>query len=192
MRTDPSERRCNKPNCGNPAAASFTFRYETAEVWVGDLAEPHPSRYDLCHEHAEQLTAPRGWERTDERSAAVERLPFAAGAEQDAGRMAVGGGLASSRTSAGGRPGNRYAGLSAELPRLAAQVHASEGAGEGASERGVPPITSRGLWPRPAAPPDAGGVVLDFDRPRDRPDGDEDGDGPPPGGSESRRDPGPG
>lgn len=169
MRTDSPERRCDKPNCGKPAAANFTFRYETSEVWVGDLVEPHPSRYDLCHAHAEQLTAPRGWQLIDDRDATVERLPFAAGAEQHEGQMAVGGGSAASTgpPRSAGRPGNRYAGLSAQLPRLAAEVHAGEEPGEEPPADG-PPITSRELWP--VSPDAPGGVVLDFDGPRERRD----------------------
>lgn len=209
MRTDSPDQRCDKPNCGNPAAASFSFRYETGELWIGDLAEPHPSRYDLCHYHAEHLTAPRGWERIDERTASVERLPLAAEAgqaEREWGQVAVGGGSVSPGHGAGstGRPGNRYAALSAELPRLAAEVRANDEAADERREEGAaaPPITSRELSPMPADAPGAGGVVLDFDRPRERrdaaqaerqaadpgeevgdegPDGDDpDGDDPPP------------
>lgn len=184
MRTDSPEQRCDKPNCGDPAAASFSFRYDTGEVWIGDLAEPHPSRYDLCHYHAEHLTAPRGWERIDERTASVEHLPFAAETGQAWGQVAVGGGsvspggggggTVSSGAGSTGRPGNRYAALSAELPRLAAEVQASEEADDAASDseasRVGPPITSRELSPMPADAPGAGGVVLDFDRPRERRD----------------------
>lgn len=214
MRTDSPERRCDKPNCGNPAAASFSFRYDTGELWIGDLADPDPSRYDLCHDHAEQLTAPRGWERIDERSGTVERLPYAGAAESGWGQVAVGGGSVSSGNGAAGagRPGNRYAGLSADLPRLAAEVQASEEAGHDAhdtSEPGAPPITSRELSPMPADAPGTGGVVLDFDRSRERrgatgedpgaesapatgeDPGDEDDPGPAPDGGPPR-DPGPG
>lgn len=174
MRTDSPDQRCDKPNCGNPAAASFSFRYDTGELWIGDLAEPHPSHYDLCHYHAEHLTAPRGWERIDERTASVERLPRAAEAEPEWGQVAVGGGSVSPGRSAGdtGRPGNRYAALSAELPRLAAEVRANDEAADERREEGAsgPPITSRELSPMPADAPGAGGVVLDFDRPRERRD----------------------
>ncbi len=174
MRTDSPEQRCDKPNCGNPAAASFSFRYETGELWLGDLAEPHPSRYDLCHYHAEHLTAPRGWERIDERTGSVERLPLAADAEREWGQVAVGGGSVSPGRGAGdtGRPGNRYAALSAELPRLAAEVRANDEAADERREEGgsAPPVTSRELSPMPADAPGAGGVVLDFDRPRERRD----------------------
>lgn len=173
MRTDSPEQRCDKPNCGNPAAASFSFRYDTGEVWIGDLAEPHPSRYDLCHYHAEHLTAPRGWERIDERTASVEHLPFAAEAGREWGQVAVGGGSVSPGSGTG-RPGNRYAALSAELPRLAAEVQASDEADDAASDSDAsgigPPLTSRELSPMPADAPGAGGVVLDFDGPRERRD----------------------
>lgn len=206
MRTDSPQRRCDKPNCEEPAAASFSFRYETSEVWVCDLVEPHPSRYDLCTYHVEHLTAPRGWELIDERTASVERLPLAADVAEAWDQVAVGGGSVGSASRGGSdRPGNRYAALSAELPRLAAEVQASEDAGdEGAAGAVDAPITSRGLSPMPADAPGVGGVVLDFDGPRerrdaasaDRPASDDDGeavddgsDGPDPEGDEPPPDP---
>jgi hypothetical protein len=43
--------------------ATLTYVYRDSTAVLGPLAtyaEPHC--YDLCHSHAERLTAPRGWE----------------------------------------------------------------------------------------------------------------------------------
>jgi Protein of unknown function (DUF3499) len=56
-------RRCSRTACGRPAIATLTYVYADSTAVVGPLAayaEPHC--YDLCAEHAERLTAPRGWE----------------------------------------------------------------------------------------------------------------------------------
>jgi len=63
-------RTCSRTGCRWPAAASLSYRYDTREVWVLDLAEePHPALYDLCPHHADALTVMRGWARIDERNA---------------------------------------------------------------------------------------------------------------------------
>jgi hypothetical protein len=46
-----------------PAVATLTYVYADSTAVLGPLAtyaEPHC--YDLCAEHSERLTAPRGWE----------------------------------------------------------------------------------------------------------------------------------
>ena len=46
-----------------PAVATLTYVYSDSTAVLGPLAtyaEPHC--YDLCAEHSERLTAPRGWE----------------------------------------------------------------------------------------------------------------------------------
>jgi uncharacterized protein DUF3499 len=56
-------RRCSKTACGRAAVATLTYVYSDSTAVLGPLAlyaEPHC--YDLCAEHAERLTAPRGWE----------------------------------------------------------------------------------------------------------------------------------
>jgi hypothetical protein len=56
-------RRCSKTPCGRPAAATLTYVYADSTVVVGALSrrsEPHS--YDLCAQHAEAFTAPRGWD----------------------------------------------------------------------------------------------------------------------------------
>lgn len=56
-------RRCTRTACGRQAVATLTYVYSDSTAVLGPLAtyaEPHC--YDLCSEHAERLTAPRGWE----------------------------------------------------------------------------------------------------------------------------------
>ena len=56
-------RRCSRQACTRPATATLTYVYADSTAVLGPLAtyaEPHC--YDLCAEHAERLTAPRGWE----------------------------------------------------------------------------------------------------------------------------------
>ena len=56
-------RRCSKPSCTGVAVATLTYVYRDSTAVLGPLAtyaEPHC--YDLCHRHADRLTAPRGWE----------------------------------------------------------------------------------------------------------------------------------
>lgn len=137
---DNSLRSCRRPGCGWSATASLSFRYATSQVWLLDLSStPDPSLYDLCTAHADTLTVPRGWEKVDERTLAVE--------EGAAGRALI----APHRTAASepvaacrseGRR-NRYEGLSRELPRLAARLAAEPDA----DERRPAPIASRDLTP---------------------------------------------
>jgi Protein of unknown function (DUF3499) len=56
-------RRCSRTACGRAAVATLTYVYSDSTAVLGPLAtyaEPHC--YDLCAEHADRLTAPRGWE----------------------------------------------------------------------------------------------------------------------------------
>jgi hypothetical protein len=56
-------RRCSRNGCNRSAVATLTYVYRDSTAVLGPLAtyaEPHC--YDLCAEHAERLTAPRGWE----------------------------------------------------------------------------------------------------------------------------------
>ena len=56
-------RRCSRTACGRSAVATLTYVYSDSTAVLGPLAtyaEPHC--YDLCAQHAERLTAPRGWE----------------------------------------------------------------------------------------------------------------------------------
>jgi hypothetical protein len=56
-------RRCTRAGCTLPAVATLTYVYADSTAVLGPLAtyaEPHC--YDLCAEHSDRLTAPRGWE----------------------------------------------------------------------------------------------------------------------------------
>lgn len=56
-------RQCSRTACVQPAVATLTYVYADSTAVLGPLAtfaEPHS--YDLCAEHAERLTAPRGWD----------------------------------------------------------------------------------------------------------------------------------
>ena len=56
-------RGCSKTACARTAVATLTYVYADRAVVLGPLAtyaEPHT--YDLCAEHAERMTAPRGWD----------------------------------------------------------------------------------------------------------------------------------
>ncbi|MBA2454980.1 MAG: DUF3499 domain-containing protein [Nocardioidaceae bacterium] len=58
-----SLRRCSRTACRRAAVATLTYVYADSTAVLGPLAtyaEPHS--YDLCEEHAERLSAPRGWE----------------------------------------------------------------------------------------------------------------------------------
>lgn len=58
-----SSRRCSKTACGRAAVATLTYVYSDQTAVLGPLAtyaEPHA--YDLCDQHSERLSAPRGWE----------------------------------------------------------------------------------------------------------------------------------
>ena len=56
-------RRCSRTACDRSAVTTLTYVYADQTAVLGPLAtyaEPHA--YDLCDQHAERLSAPRGWE----------------------------------------------------------------------------------------------------------------------------------
>ncbi|WP_211877623.1 DUF3499 domain-containing protein [Pseudarthrobacter albicanus] len=56
-------RLCSRSACRNSAVATLTYVYADSTAVLGPLAtyaEPHC--YDLCGQHADSLTVPRGWE----------------------------------------------------------------------------------------------------------------------------------
>jgi len=56
-------RRCSRTACGRQAVATLTYVYADSTAVLGPLATYHePHCYDLCSEHSERLTAPRGWQ----------------------------------------------------------------------------------------------------------------------------------
>ncbi|WP_297084556.1 DUF3499 domain-containing protein [uncultured Demequina sp.] len=58
-----STRQCSRTTCDRPAAATLTYVYADSTVVVGQLAaQAEPHSYDLCAQHAERFSAPRGWD----------------------------------------------------------------------------------------------------------------------------------
>ncbi|AEI11638.1 MULTISPECIES: DUF3499 domain-containing protein [Cellulomonas] len=58
-----SVRQCSRTACDRPAVATLTYVYADSTAVLGPLAQhAEPHSYDLCVQHAERLTAPRGWE----------------------------------------------------------------------------------------------------------------------------------
>jgi hypothetical protein len=56
-------RRCSRTACDRVAIWTLTFVYADQTAVLGPLslhAEPHA--YDLCAQHGERLSAPRGWD----------------------------------------------------------------------------------------------------------------------------------
>ncbi len=66
-----TSRHCAKPTCDNLAAATLSYHYETATVWVEHLhAEGHPMTHDICLRHADGMVVPQGWALEDVRHSA--------------------------------------------------------------------------------------------------------------------------
>jgi Protein of unknown function (DUF3499) len=103
------ERVCQRAGCQRSASVTLSFRYDARQASLVDLTDQkHPAHYDLCGVHADVLIVPRGWERLDRRTQAPDPKPeidaFVRGIEEPA--------PAPPRL-------DRYAALTAELPRLA-------------------------------------------------------------------------
>lgn len=65
-------RQCARNGCGRPAVATLAYNYAQRSVWIDHVsAEAHPSTYDLCDQHADHLSVPRGWHLTDARARAL-------------------------------------------------------------------------------------------------------------------------
>ena len=161
-------RSCSRTGCRWPAAASLSFRYASREVWLLDLAESHPSLYDMCPHHADALVVPQGWATVDERTVReVVHEPSAAEIADRAAREREGASLGprAAPEPAAEAQVNRYADLARELPRIAAElagVGAGAGAGAGVSGRPAQHHTEpAGAWaphgapqpPQPSSPP---------------------------------------
>lgn len=85
-------RSCSRPSCRRPAVSTLTYVYADSTAVLGPLAtfaEPHS--YDLCEEHSQRLTAPRGWEvvRLEPDPSALEPSQDALQALADAVRSAA-------------------------------------------------------------------------------------------------------
>lgn len=57
------KRRCSRSACSGRAVATLTFVYADQMAVLGPLAlQATPGCYDLCAQHAQRLSVPRGWE----------------------------------------------------------------------------------------------------------------------------------
>jgi hypothetical protein len=144
MADNSAMRTCRKTACRWPAVASLSYRYDTRQVWLLDLADdPDPSLYDLCPHHADALVVPQGWDRVDQRTYTD---PVVEPAGRDLVRAPERTAEASREPVAVGAYGSsRYALLSQDLPRLAREVAAQERAEARAEAR---------AQPQPAAEPE--------------------------------------
>ena len=56
-------RSCSRAGCRRPATSTLTYAYRDSTAVLGPLAsQAEPHCYDLCQQHAQTLSAPRGWE----------------------------------------------------------------------------------------------------------------------------------
>jgi hypothetical protein len=138
------ERVCQRAGCQRSASFTLSFRYDARQASLVDLTDQkHPAHYDLCGPHADLLIVPKGWERLDRRSPAVNRKPeieaFVHGIEEAPRPPTL----------------DRYAALTAALPRLAEAcgLTASEDDGVAAAQqydRDYEPVPPRYRGAEPA------------------------------------------
>ena len=138
---------------------TLSFRYDARQASLADLsAEKDPAFYDLCVPHGDQLIVPRGWERLDRRTPRPAPEPEDSGHEGD------------------GTDGHldRYAALTAQLPRLAEAFGLTGPVDDTGVRHGPRPAGARGR-PRHHVTrdgqdgPDAGGRVHIPTPPQDAP-----------------------
>jgi len=134
---------CQRAGCQQSAMVTLSFRYDARQASLVDLlADKDPAYYDLCAFHADLLIVPKGWERLDRRTPPPEPEPD----------------VAAMPDAVDGDPRmDRYAALTAELPRLAEACgltpssEARAGAGRGTHQR-VERATAPALDPEPPTP----------------------------------------
>lgn len=65
-------RGCARPGCAAAARATLTFSYPDQRAVIDELGDvPVPEAYDLCEDHADRTTPPRGWAFLDRRRSAT-------------------------------------------------------------------------------------------------------------------------
>ncbi len=58
---------CRRPGCNREAIVSITYDAVARQVWLDQIVRAHPSGQPLCDDHAQRLSAPRGWVVLDRR-----------------------------------------------------------------------------------------------------------------------------
>lgn len=125
-----SDRVCQRAGCRTPACVTLTFHYDARQASLTDLVtDRHPTQYDLCAVHADVLIVPRGWERLDRRSPTAQTSVTT---EPPPAR----------RRTAAEPAVDRYAALTAQLPRLAAAFNAAMTARDAVDPSGAGDATS--------------------------------------------------
>ena len=67
MSARPGIRRCSKSNCSERAVATLSYNYGEQIASLTSLRQfQEPHTYDLCLEHSQRLTVPRGWQVSTE------------------------------------------------------------------------------------------------------------------------------
>lgn len=128
-------RSCIKTGCRWPAAATLSYRYASAEVWLSDLGDDHPATHDLCPHHADCLTVPKGWTLVDTRQPVeAPKEPSAAEIVERATRLREGvRSMLQAAPPEPPRPPSRYDALLDDLPSYAPE---DEDTGERIGEHG--------------------------------------------------------
>ena len=128
-------RSCIKTGCRWPAAATLSYRYASAEVWLSDLGDDHPATHALCPHHADCLTVPKGWTLVDTRQPVeAPKEPSAAEIVERATRLREGvRSMLQAAPPEPPRPPSRYDALLDDLPSYAPE---DEDTGERIGEHG--------------------------------------------------------
>lgn len=155
------ERVCQRAGCAQLASVTLSFRYDARQASLTDLsAQKHPADYDLCGAHADLMSVPRGWERLDRRTPASDPQPEPEGFWVEGSRRGGDGETAVGSSGLRGRafdgdtrrpaPVNRYAALTAALPRLAAALAAPDEGRDGPAAHSYEVVTdtmvAEGSW----------------------------------------------
>lgn len=61
-------RQCTRTCCTASATARLRYHYEVSTVWLDDVDPAERAPFELCTDHADALSVPRGWELDDRRS----------------------------------------------------------------------------------------------------------------------------
>ena len=61
-------RTCSRPLCSEPARAGIVYDATARLLTILDLYDAGTQAIPLCQQHADRLTAPVGWQTSDERT----------------------------------------------------------------------------------------------------------------------------
>lgn len=137
------DRICQRAGCRQAARVTLAFRYDARQASLVDLqVDKDPAHYDLCVDHADILIVPRGWERLDRRTPRPQPATAIRSAAQP-GVGAVGHDVGDGQDHLGSAAFDRYATLTAQLPRLAEAFKLTVSGGDGTGAQPYEPVTGR-------------------------------------------------